>query len=54
MAGRKKKKAERPIFDSIRKPNAPPSRHIGSDALEEKRHPALRKAKYKKAPDTQD
>jgi hypothetical protein len=51
MAGRKKKKAERPVFDSIRKPTAPPSRHIGSDALEEKRHPALRKIKHKKERD---
>jgi hypothetical protein len=54
MAQRKKKKPERPVFDSIRKPTAPPSRHIGSDALEEKRHPALRKVKHKKGPETQD
>lgn len=49
----KKKKAkrdDRPVFDSIRKPTAPPSRKFGDDALEEKRHPSRRKAKYKKDP----
>lgn len=51
MVRRKKKKVERPVFDSIRKPTAPPSRHIGSEALEEKRHPSLRKIKHKKDPD---
>ncbi|CAN5427662.1 hypothetical protein BH10ACI3_BH10ACI3_14100 [soil metagenome] len=50
-AGKKKKKAERPVFDSIRKPTAPPSRKIGSDVPEEKIRPSLRKVKHKKEPD---
>jgi hypothetical protein len=54
MARRKKKQPERPVFDSIRKPTAPPSRHISSDALEEKRHPALRKVKHKKDRDGEE
>lgn len=52
MAGKKRgKKVERPVFDSIRKPTAPPSRKIGTDQAEEKRLPSLRKAKHKKDPD---
>jgi len=52
MAGKKKaKNVERPIFDSIRKPTAPPSRKIGTDQAAEKRVPSLRKAKHKKDPD---
>jgi len=37
MSGKKKKKDERPVFDSIRKPVAPPSRKMGLDKPEEKR-----------------
>lgn len=48
---RKPKHAERPVFDSIRKPTAPPSRKIGTDQADEKRVPSLRKAKHKKDPD---
>lgn len=48
MAGKKKKKEERPIFDSIRKPVAPPTRKIGSNKPEEKVMPSLRKTKHKK------
>lgn len=52
MPGEKKiKRAERPVFDSIRKPTAPPSRKMGTDQAEEKRVPSLRKAKHKKDPD---
>jgi hypothetical protein len=47
---KKAKRDERPVFDSIRKPTAPPSRKFGDDALEEKRHPSLRKVKHKKNP----
>lgn len=35
------------IFDSIRKPTAPPSQRIGTNNPEEKAHPARRKAKHK-------
>jgi hypothetical protein len=46
---KKKKKTEsRPIFESIRKPIAPPSQKIGKDKPEEKIHPSLRKTKHKK------
>jgi hypothetical protein len=42
------KKVERPIFDSVRKPIAPPSRKIGEDKPLEKARPSLRKIKHKK------
>ncbi len=53
MAVKKKSKQDaRPIFDSIRKPTAPPSRKFGGGpAPEEKVRPSLRKVKHKKAPD---
>jgi hypothetical protein len=51
MAGKKKKK-ERPVFDSIRKPVAPPSQKIGKNKADEKILPSRRKAKHKKQEDT--
>jgi hypothetical protein len=48
MSGRKKKKDPRPVFDSIRKPTAPPSQKMGKDKPDERVHPSGRKAKYKK------
>ena len=48
MSGKRKKKPELPIFDSIRKPTAPPSRKFGDNKPEEKIHPSQRKSKYKK------
>jgi hypothetical protein len=45
---RKKKRDDRPVFDSIRKPTAPPTRKFGSEAPEAKLRPSLRKAKHKK------
>jgi hypothetical protein len=48
MSGKKHKKEERPIFDSIRKPTAPPSRKFGEEKPEEKVHPVQRKTKHKK------
>jgi hypothetical protein len=51
MPGRKKRKRdERPVFDSIRKPTAPPSRKFGRDKPDEKVRPSLRKAKHKQEP----
>lgn len=47
----RKKKAKRddmPVFDSIRKPTAPPSRKFGNNVPEEKLRPSLRKVKHKK------
>jgi hypothetical protein len=49
MGRRKQKEAERPIFDSIRKPTPPPSRKLGPDKPESRIHPTLRKAKHKKS-----
>jgi hypothetical protein len=48
MKRKKTKKEERPIFDSIRKPVAPPTRQIGSNKPEEKAMPSGRKIKHKK------
>lgn len=54
MSGKKRKQEERPVFDSIRKPTAPPGQRFGKDKPEEKIHPSQRKMKHKKKldPDT--
>ncbi len=44
---RKRKDEERPVFDSIRKPTAPPSKKMGQEKPEERLHPALRKTKHR-------
>ncbi|MGE3466143.1 MAG: hypothetical protein AB7J13_04360 [Pyrinomonadaceae bacterium] len=55
MAGKKKpKKEDRPVFDSIRKPTAPPSKKFGTKVPEEKLRPSLRKAKHKRSPDPEN
>ena len=53
---RKKKQAktERPIFESIRKPLAPPGHPLSHAKPEEKANPAGRKAKHKRKPETDD
>jgi hypothetical protein len=51
---KKKKTDERPLFDAIRKPTAPPSRKIGQDKPAEKARPARRKAKHKKTENADD
>ncbi len=52
MTKKRKKKDERPVFDSIRKPVAPPTRRIGTgERPEEKIHPAGRTIKHKKQDD---
>ena len=48
MADKKKKAGDRPVFDSLRKPTAPPTRKIGTDKPEEKVHPSERKVKHKR------
>lgn len=53
MKSKKKNKIERPIFDSIRKPTAPPSQKFGKDKPEEKIHPSQRKIKHKKPIETE-
>jgi hypothetical protein len=45
---RKKTEEERPVFDSIRKPTAPPSQRFGGARPDEKLRPSQRKAKHKK------
>jgi hypothetical protein len=49
---KKKSTKERPIFDSIRKPTAPPTKTMGQNKPEEKAHPSLRKVKHKKQDET--
>lgn len=51
MSSSKKKTKERPIFDSIRKPTAPPSKTIGKLKPDEKVYPAKRNVKHKKNKD---
>ena len=51
MSDKKPKKGERPVFDSIRKPTAPPSQKFGREKPEEKVHPSQRKIKHKKKVD---
>ena len=51
---KKKKKEENTIFDSIRKPIAPPSQKIGKNKPDEKARPSLRKMKHKKPDSTDD
>lgn len=51
---KRRRKEERPVFDSIRKPTAPPSRKFGSKLPEERVHPALRKVKHKSEPENED
>ena len=46
----KKAAAERPVFDSIRKPVAPPGHPLTRAKPEERAHPAERKAKHKRPP----
>lgn len=43
-----KKKVKTKLFDSIRKPLAPPSKVFGQNKPIEKALPSLRKVKYKK------
>lgn len=54
MKKKKKKATAKPIFDSIRKPIAPPTQKIGQDKPEEKAHPSRRKIKHKKTEDLDD
>ena len=47
-----KKQGARPVFDSIRKPNAPPGHPIARAKPDDFARPAMRKAKHKRPPDT--
>jgi hypothetical protein len=42
---------ERPVFDSIRKPLAPPGHPMSRAKPEERAHPAERKVKHKRRPE---
>lgn len=46
-----KKESARPVFDSIRKPNAPPGHPLSRAKPDEVARPAMRKAKHKRRPD---
>jgi hypothetical protein len=46
-----KSKSETPIFDSIRKPNAPPGHPLSRSKPDEVARPARRKAKHKRRPE---
>ncbi len=48
MENKKKKKSKQNIFDSIRKPTAPPTKQIGENQPGEKVYPSRRKTKHKK------
>jgi hypothetical protein len=54
MSGRKRKTEERPVFDSIRKPTAPPGHKFGGEKPEEKAHPSGRKIKHKKKTEVEE
>ena len=46
-----KKTTARPVFDSIRKPNAPPGHPLSRAKPDEVARPAMRKAKHKRPPE---
>ncbi|HEY0006117.1 MAG TPA: hypothetical protein VGB17_15160 [Pyrinomonadaceae bacterium] len=48
---RGKKRKPQPLFETIRKPLAPPGHPLGRDKPEERAHPSLRKAKHKHRPE---
>lgn len=50
----KTKRQARPVFDSIRKPVAPPGHPLSRAKPDEVARPAQRKAKHKRRPDTAD
>ncbi len=45
---KRKKRPDSTLFESIRKPTAPPTHKIGEEKPETKIHPAQRKIKHKK------
>jgi hypothetical protein len=45
-----KKGGARPVFDSIRKPLAPPGHALSQAKPDERARPAMRKAKHKRRP----
>ena len=49
-----KRQQVRPLFDSIRKPGAPPGHSISRAKPDEVARPAGRKAKHKRRPDATD
>jgi hypothetical protein len=49
-----KRAGARPVFDSIRKPIAPPGHPLSHAKPDEVARPAQRKAKHKRRPDTSE
>lgn len=54
MSRRKRKAEKRPIFDSIRKPTAPPAKKFGDEKPDEVARPSMRKAKHKRKVNPKD
>ncbi len=50
----KKRKNRKSVFESIRKPTAPPSAKIGERRPDDKVHPSLRDTKHKKKEELND
>jgi hypothetical protein len=51
----RKRGGERPVFEAMRKPVAPPGHALGQAKPEERAHPAERKVKHKhRAGDTEE
>jgi len=51
MKRSKRRQEKLPVFDSIRKPTAPPGQKMGTDKPGELARPSLRKTKHKKKVD---
>lgn len=51
---KEKRQQDRPLFDSIRKPAAPPGHPMSRAKPDEVARPAGRKAKHKRRPETTD
>lgn len=51
---RGKKSIERPVFEAIRKPLAPPGHTLSQARPDERARPAMRKAKHKQRPEPSD
>ncbi|HKP71572.1 MAG TPA: hypothetical protein VJT82_01460 [Pyrinomonadaceae bacterium] len=49
-----KKRAARPLYDTIRKPLAPPGHPLTRAKPEERAHPAERKVKHKRRTDVEE
>jgi len=51
---RGKKATQRPVFEGIRKPIAPPGHPLSNAKPDERARPAMRKAKHKRRPEGEE